>query len=156
MQEQPSTSAPTTGLQQVGKTPDRTASARSRWEWVEASVWTAIACCTALEQGVKADRLVQSDRQGLQTPANLWPSWAKGREANKGAAGVDHDHGRSGTRDMCRKANLEHLSEQLRAGTYQPKPVRRTLHPQTRQRPRCVRWGSPRFRTASSKARSAR
>ena len=51
-------------------------------------VWTE-RMLTALEEGVKGGQLVQSDRQSLQTRANLRAAFAKVK-ANRGAAGVDH------------------------------------------------------------------
>jgi len=62
----------------------------------------------------------------VYSPKNLWSSWAKSAK-NNGSAGADGI-----TIDRYEKdaeANLEHLSEQLRTGTYQPKVIRRTYIP---------------------------
>ena len=57
----------------------------------------------------------------------LWKAWGEVR-ANRGAPGVDgitiDDVIRSGVRDF-----LDRLAEQLRAGTYRPKPLRRAYIP---------------------------
>jgi RNA-directed DNA polymerase len=79
----------------------------------------------ALETEVKGGcwfRLIDK----VYSPKNLWSAWAKSAK-NKGAAGVDGI-----TIDRYEKdaqANVAYLSEQLQAGTYQPKPIRRTHIP---------------------------
>jgi RNA-directed DNA polymerase len=60
------------------------------------------------------------------SPKNLWSAWTKSAK-NKGAPGVDGI-----TIDRYEKdaeANVGYLSEQLKAGMYQPKPIRRTHIP---------------------------
>lgn len=97
---------------------------RSRWSWAESSIWTD-RMLAALEEGVKGDVwycLIDK----VFSQKNLWSAWAKSAK-NKGAAGVDGI-----TIDRYEKdaeANLAYLSEELRAGTYQPKPIRRTYIP---------------------------
>jgi len=97
---------------------------RSRWAWIESSIWTD-RMLAALETGVKGGVwFCLIDKVFSQK--NLWSSWAKTAK-NKGAPGVDGI-----TIDRYEKdaqANLTYLSEQLRAGAYQPKPIRRTLIP---------------------------
>ncbi len=122
MEAKPSTTVPARATQ-AGKTPvDQ--ERRSRWLWVEASIWTD-RMLAALETGVKGDcwfSLIDK----VYSPKNLWSSWAKSAK-NNGAPGVDGI-----TIDRYEKdaeANLAYLSEQLKAGTYQPKPIRRTHIP---------------------------
>jgi len=81
----------------------------------------------ALETGVKGDRWF-SLIDKVYSPKNLWSAWAKSAR-NKGAPGVDGitvDRYADGV-----EANLAHLSEQLKAGTYQPQPIRRAHIPKT-------------------------
>jgi RNA-directed DNA polymerase len=75
----------------------------------------------ALEQGVKGNcwfSLIDK----VYKPANLWSSWSK-VAANKGAAGVDHMTVKQYERDV--EKHLGHVAEQLKAGTYQPRAIRR-------------------------------
>jgi RNA-directed DNA polymerase len=108
---------------QVGKNPGDL-ERRSRWPWVEASVWTD-RMLAALETGVKGGcwfSLIDK----VYSLKNLWSAWAKSAK-NNGAPGVDGI-----TIDRYEKdaeTNLAYLSEQLKAGTYQPKPIRRTHIP---------------------------
>jgi len=102
------------------------AARRARWAWAEASVWTD-RMLAALETGVKGDRWF-SLIDKVYSPKNLWSAWAKSAR-NKGAPGVDGitvDRYADGV-----EANLAHLSEQLKAGTYQPQPIRRAHIPKT-------------------------
>jgi RNA-directed DNA polymerase len=59
-------------------------------------------------------------------PRNLWASWCKSA-ANKGAPGVDGITIERYEKDV--EANVERLSGKLRAGSYQPKAIRRTYIP---------------------------
>jgi RNA-directed DNA polymerase len=94
--------------------------ARARWEWVEASVWTA-RMLKALEQGVEGNqwfRLIDK----VWAERTLQRAWEKVR-SNGGSPGVDGI-----TTDRFAKDSLSRLlavNEQLKAGTYQPKPVKR-------------------------------
>jgi RNA-directed DNA polymerase len=108
---------------QAGENPDDR-ERRSRWSWVEASIWTD-RMLAALETGVKGN-VWFSLIDKVYSPKNLWSAWTKSAK-NKGAAGVDGI-----TIDRYEKdaeANVAYLSEQLKAGTYQPKPIRRTHIP---------------------------
>lgn len=112
-----------TGDKQAGEADARRAGT-GRWAWVEAAVWTE-RMLTALETGVKGG-VWFSLIDKVYNPRNLWSAWAKAAR-NKGSAGVD-----GVTIDRYEKdveANLSRLSEQLRAGSYQPKPIRRTWIP---------------------------
>ena len=91
-----------------------------RWSWVERTVWTE-RMLTALEQGVKGGKWF-SLMDKVTDPKTLWRGFEQVK-ANDGAAGVD----RQMVEDFeCHLiGNLKQLSEQLRAGTFQPQPVRR-------------------------------
>jgi hypothetical protein len=123
MQETPMTVPGVTPAQQTGE-PNPKQARRQRWNWAEASIWTD-RMLAALETEVKGDvwfRLIDK----VYSPKNLWSAWAKSAK-NNGAPGVDGI-----TIDRYEKdaeANVEYLSEQLKAGTYQPKPIRRTHIP---------------------------
>jgi RNA-directed DNA polymerase len=89
---------------------------RSRWPWVEASIWTD-RMLAALETGVKGGCWF-SLMDKVYSLKNLWTAWAKSAK-NNGAPGVDGI-----TIDRFEKdaeTNLEYLSEQLKADIYQPK-----------------------------------
>ncbi len=93
---------------------------RTRWDWVEPSVWTE-RMLTALEKGVKGGRWF-SLVDKVYALANLRAAFAKVK-ANKGAAGVDHQ-----TIEMFEahlEENLERLSWSLREGSYRPQAIRR-------------------------------
>ena len=91
-----------------------------RWSWVERTVWTE-RMLTALEQGVKGGKWF-SLMDKVTDPKTLWRSFEQVK-ANHGAAGVDRQTVEDFERDLMK--NLKQLSEQLRAGTFQPQPVRR-------------------------------
>lgn len=121
MQNQPA--AVPAGAQQVGEAPPAQAR-RLRWQWAEASIWTD-RMLAALETQVKGGvwfRLIDK----VFSPRNLWSAWAKSAR-NKGKAGVDGITIDRFEKDV--ETNLSYLSEQLRAGTYQPKPIRRCFIP---------------------------
>jgi RNA-directed DNA polymerase len=96
----------------------------SRWRWVEPSAWT-VRMLTALEQGVKGTkwfRLIDkvfSERNLLAALQQV--------AANHGAAGVDH----VSVDEFARRLpdSIWELSDQLKAGTYQPQAVRRVQIP---------------------------
>ena len=97
---------------------------RLRWSWTERAVWTE-RMLTALEQGVKGGcwfSLIDK----VQAQDNLLAAYVQVAR-NQGAAGVDHvtvqDFGER-VRD-----ELPKLSQQLRDGTYRPRPVRRVHIP---------------------------
>ena len=98
--------------------------ARSRWQWVEPSVWTE-RMLTALENGVKGgcwfsliDK-VASEKGVRSAFTNV--------ERNRGAAGVDHV-----TVEMFAAQldeNIGKLSRSLLDGTYRPQAIRRRWIP---------------------------
>jgi RNA-directed DNA polymerase len=79
----------------------------------------------ALENGVKGGKWF-SLIDKVNKPANLWSAWCK-TARNQGSAGVDRITIEQFEREA--EANVDYLSEQLRQGTYQPKPILRTLIP---------------------------
>jgi RNA-directed DNA polymerase len=93
---------------------------------VEASVWTD-RMLDALEKGVKGG-VWFSLIDKVYRPANLWSAWSK-TARNQGSAGVDHITIEQYERDV--QANIEYLAEQLRQGSYSPKPIRRTYIPKS-------------------------
>ena len=97
---------------------------RSRWLWVEASVWTD-RMLAALENGVKGD-VWFSLIDKVYKRNNLWSAWCDAAR-NKGVAGVDQITIEQYEREV--EANLERLAQELKLGTYQPKPIRRTYIP---------------------------
>ena len=92
----------------------------TRWDWVERSVWTE-RMLEALERGVKGN-VWFSLIDKVWRPATLKAAWLSVR-ANGGSAGSDHQSIGSFERDL--DANLARLEEELRSGTYRPKPIRR-------------------------------
>lgn len=117
MQQQPPKVPREIGAKQAGDV-------RARWAWAEASVWTD-RMLTALENGVKGDAWF-SLIDKVYNPKNLWAAWSQSAR-NKGAAGVDAITIEQYEREA--ESNVNHLSEQLKLGTYQPKPIRRTYIP---------------------------
>jgi RNA-directed DNA polymerase len=93
----------------------------ARWAWAEASVWTK-PMLTTLERGVKGGKWFSLIDKAWNL-RNLESSWQK-VQRNGGAAGPD---GHS-TAQFARhaKSNLERIHRQLREGTWEPQPVRRT------------------------------
>lgn len=97
---------------------------RTRWGWVEPSVWTE-RMLTALEQGVKGSKWYSLMDKVYALP-NLRAAFTQVK-ANGGAAGVDH---RTIEKYECRlEENLERLSQSLKGGKYQPRAVRRVWIP---------------------------
>ena len=122
VEAKPSTTVPARAAQVEENPGDR--ERRSRWPWIESSIWTD-RMLAALETGVKGGVwFCLIDK--VFSPKNLWSSWAK-TARNKGAAGVDGITIDRYEKDV--EANLAYLSEELRAGTYQPKPIRRSFIP---------------------------
>lgn len=106
---------------------------RARWAWSEPSVWTE-RMLTALENGVKGG-VWFSLMDKVFAPKNLLAAW-KRVERNEGAAGVDGQRIEHFSKDCL--SNLKKLHEELRDGSYRPKPVRRVWIPKpgsTQKRP---------------------
>jgi len=79
----------------------------------------------ALETGVKGG-VWFSLIDKVYNPKNLWSAWCR-TARSAGSPGVDGITTAQFERDA--EANVTHLSERLAAGTYQPKPIRRTHIP---------------------------
>ncbi len=97
---------------------------RSRWSWVEPTVWNE-RMLEALETGVKGGKwhsLIDKVYRG----GNLKAGWQRVRQ-NRGSGGVDrmtiHEFGKRVD------PRLEKLGKELREGTYRPQPIRRTYIP---------------------------
>lgn len=95
-----------------------------RWAWTEPSVWTA-RMLAALEGGVRGGRWY-SLMDKVSALANLRAGFARVK-ANGGGAGVDHQTVAMFERHL--EENLEKLSQELRAGRYRPRAVRRVWIP---------------------------
>ncbi len=98
---------------QVGET-------ETEWNWVERCVWTE-RMLAALEKGVKGGKWF-SLMDKVYALDNLRRAFGKVK-ANQGAAGVDHQTIEMFEKDL--EKNLAVLAEQLKGGSYRPKPVRR-------------------------------
>lgn len=94
---------------------------RDRWSWVEPCVWTD-RMLTALEKGVKGGKWF-SLVDKVYAPATLESAFAKVK-ANDGAPGVDRQTVKMFGQRLDEQ--LTRLSDDLRQGRYEPRPVRRT------------------------------
>jgi RNA-directed DNA polymerase len=114
-----------TQLAPVAATPQQAGEARDRWWWVERCVWTE-RMLTRLARSEPADRVWFRLVDKTYAPANLQSAyekvWRKG-----GSAGADEQTVAHFARQ--KEAELQRLHEQLRAGRYQPQPVRRAWIP---------------------------
>ena len=102
------------GAKQGGEIP-------SRWDWVEASVWTERMLAT-LEHGVKGGKWF-SLIDKVYNPTNLYVA-SERVIANDGSAGVDRQP--TAQFERQRHQELPRLEQELREGRYQPQPARRT------------------------------
>ena len=93
---------------------------RARWTWTEPTVWTE-RMLTALEEGVKGGKWF-SLIDKVYAARTLEAAWRQVC-ARAGAAGVD----RQTVEQFAAHAekHLQHLSGEVRTGTYEPQPVRR-------------------------------
>lgn len=101
---------------QAGEAQER----RERWDWVEPSVWTD-PMLAALENGVKGGKWF-SLIDKIYRRENLQSAFKKVKK-NRGAGGVDHVTVEGFEKDLDRQ--LAKLSEELKAGTYEPQAARR-------------------------------
>ena len=106
---------------EVPETGTQAGEVRARWAWTEPCVWTD-RMLEALENGVKGGKWFSLIDKVYSVP-NLKASFARVK-ANDGTGGTD------GQSIAMFDANLEReimtLSEELRDGSYRPRPVRRT------------------------------
>jgi RNA-directed DNA polymerase len=103
------------GPKQAGETGPR------KWEWVERTVWTE-RMLEALEKGVKGG-VWFSLIDKVYRPETLYAAWQRVRHAG-GAAGSDQESLEQFEKRL--DANLAKLCEELRTGSYRPRPIRRT------------------------------
>jgi len=104
------------GAKQAGEAEAR----RERWAWAELSVWTD-PMLAALENGVKGGKWF-SLIDKVYRPENLHSAFKKVKR-NGGAGGVDHVTVAGFEHDV--DGELTKLSEDLKAGTYEPQAARR-------------------------------
>lgn len=105
---------------QLAEKPQEGGDIRSRWEWVEAEVWTE-RMLAALETGVKGGKWFRLIDKVWSTK-NLQRALAKVVE-NGGSAGID----RQSVRELERHQDKEiaSLQRELRERSYEPQPVKR-------------------------------
>lgn len=117
----------------VAGTPTQGEDIRTRWEWVEPSVWTE-RMLAALENGVKGGKWF-SLCDKVWSAANLQAAW-KRVYANRGGSGTD---GQTVHQYQARlQQELGCLSDLLKQDRYVPQPVRRVWIPKpgsTEKRP---------------------
>jgi RNA-directed DNA polymerase len=104
--------------------PKQAGETRDKWSWAERAVWTE-RMLAALVTGLKGGKWF-SLMDKVYSAKNLRAAWATVR-ARKGAAGVD---GQTVQRFEARaEAELTQLEQELRAGSYVPKAVKRVQIP---------------------------
>ncbi len=91
-----------------------------KWEWVEHSIWTE-RMLEALEKGVKGG-VWFSLIDKIYRPSTLYAAWSRVKR-NGGSAGVDHQRIKDFAQELTRE--VERLAEELRTGSYKPRPIRR-------------------------------
>ena len=97
---------------------------RSRWDWVEPSVWTE-RMLTALEKGVKGDKWF-SLVDKVYALTNLRSGFSKVKK-NRGSAGVDNQTIEKFERQL--EENLGKLRQSLKEGSYRPQAIKRKWIP---------------------------
>jgi RNA-directed DNA polymerase len=97
---------------------------RARWAWTEGAVWSD-RMLEALEKGVKGNQWF-SLIDKVYSEKNLWAAWLK-VQSNAGGCGVDGITVGRFAKDSTN--GLLALKEEMRLGTYTPKPVRRVWIP---------------------------
>lgn len=97
---------------------------RSRWRWVEPCAWS-VRMLAALEQGVKGAKWFRLFDK-VFAERNLLAAFQQ-VAANDGAAGVDHVTAGQFERQL--PDSIWELSDQLKAGTYEPQAIHRVHIP---------------------------
>ena len=92
------------------------------FDWVERSVWTE-RMLEALRRGVKGG-VWFSLIDKIFRCSTLYAAWS-GVERNKGSAGADHQTIEQFGQDLT--VNIERLAEELRGGSYRPRPIKRVF-----------------------------
>jgi RNA-directed DNA polymerase len=90
------------------------------WDWVERHVWTE-RMLEALEKGVKGG-VWFSLIDKVYRPSTLYAAWA-GVKRNGGSGGTDRQSIEDFERNL--ESEIARLSEELRTGSYRPRPIRR-------------------------------
>jgi RNA-directed DNA polymerase len=90
------------------------------FDWVERSIWTD-RMLEALVKGVKGG-VWFSLIDKVYRPETLRAAW-KAVRRNKGGAGTDHESVKSFEQKL--EENIAELEEELRTGTYRPRPIKR-------------------------------
>jgi RNA-directed DNA polymerase len=90
------------------------------WDWVERHVWTE-RMLEALEKGVKGG-VWFSLIDKVYRPSTLYAAWA-GVKRNGGSGGTDRQSIEDFERNL--ESEIARLSEELRMGSYRPRPIRR-------------------------------
>ena len=90
------------------------------YDWVERSIWTE-RMLEALEKGVKGE-VWFSLIDKLYRPTTLHAAW-KAVRRNRGSAGTDHESVERFEQKL--EENIAKLEEELRTGTYRPRPIKR-------------------------------
>lgn len=104
----------------VSETATQAGEPQVKWDWVERSIWTE-RMLEALEKGVKGG-VWFSLIDKVYRPATLYAAWITVKR-NKGSAGSDHQSIDAFERNVA--TEVTRLAEELRTGTYQPRPIRR-------------------------------
>jgi hypothetical protein len=90
------------------------------FDWVERSIWTD-RMLDALVKGVKGD-VWFSLIDKVYRPTTIHAAWQAVRR-NKGSAGTDHESVKRFEQRL--EENVAGLEEELRTGTYRPRPIKR-------------------------------
>lgn len=104
--------------------PKQARETHDRWSWVEHSIWTE-SMLTALDEGVKGGKWY-SLMDKVYSRKSLAKAWSKVRR-NKGSSGVDKQS--INMFEHQAGENLDVLSDELKSGSYTPKPIKRTYIP---------------------------
>ena len=91
-----------------------------KWDWVEHSIWTE-RMLEALVKGVKGG-VWFSLIDKVFRPGTLYAAWATVKR-NGGSAGADHQGIKDFEQELGKE--IERLAEELRTGSYRPRPIRR-------------------------------
>jgi RNA-directed DNA polymerase len=91
-----------------------------KWDWVEHSIWTE-RMLEALVKGVKGGVWFSLIDKVFRL-GTLYAAWATVKR-NGGSAGADHQGIKDFERDLG--TEIECLAEELRTGSYRPRPIRR-------------------------------
>jgi RNA-directed DNA polymerase len=91
-----------------------------KWDWVERSIWTE-RMLEALMKGVKGGVWFSLIDKVFRV-GTLFAAW-KTVKKNRGSSGVDHQKIKDFEGNLSQE--IERLSEELRSGSYRPRPIKR-------------------------------